>query len=179
MSDYGASRNLFGQGKAAMYIMGPWEMGLATDKNFSDDFRANVDAFKFPVLKNGKGKVNDLEAWFGGDYVISSTSKYQDLDVKYLKFYAQRFPALAWEKGAAFPAQHVDARASDTPVAKTLLTILADAKQVSGTTTIDRSTPQFSEDHLNAIRELSSGLITPEAFCAKLDASAQKASEQK
>ena len=64
-------------------------------------------------------------------------------------------------------------------VAKTLLTILADAKQVSGTTTIDRSTPQFSEDHLNAIRELSSGLITPEQFCGKLDASAQKASEQK
>ncbi len=179
VSDYGASRNLFGQGKAAMYIMGPWEMGLATDKNFSDDFRANVDAFKFPVLKNGKGKVNDLEAWFGGDYVISSTSKYQDLDLKYLKFYASRFPTLAWEKGAAFPAQHVDARASDTPVAKTLLTILADAKQVSGTTTIDRSTPQFSEDHLNAIRELSSGLITPEQFCGKLDASAQKASEQK
>ena len=119
------------------------------------------------MLKNGKGKVNDLEAWFGGDYVISSTSKHQDLDLKYLKFYASRFPALAWEKGAAFPAQKVEARASDTPVAKTLLTILADAKQVSGTTTIDRSTPQFSEDHLNAIRELSSGLITPEQFCAE------------
>jgi raffinose/stachyose/melibiose transport system substrate-binding protein len=179
VSDYGASRNLFGQGKAAMYIMGPWETGLATDTNFSDSFRANVDAFKFPVLKNGKGKIDDLEAWFGGNYVISSTSKYQALDLKYLQYYAKRFPQLAWEKGAAFPAQKVVARAADTPVAKTLLGILADAKQVSGTTTIDRSTPQFSEDHLNATRELSSGLITPEQFCAKLDASAQKASDQK
>jgi len=179
VSDYGASRNLFGQGKAAMYIMGPWETGLATDSNFSDSFRANVDAFKFPVLRNGKGKIDDLEAWFGGNYVISASSKYQDLDLKYLQYYAKRFPQLAWEKGAAFPAQKVVARAADTPVAKTLLGILADAKQVSGTTTIDRSTPQFSEDHLNATRELSSGLITPEQFCAKLDASAQKASEQK
>jgi len=179
VSDYGASRNLFGQGKAAMYIMGPWEMGLANDSNFSADFRSNVDAFKFPVLKNGKGKADDLEAWFGGNYVISASSKNQDMDLKYLKFYAQRFPQLAWDKGAAFPAQKVTARATDSVVAKTLLKILADSKQVSGTTTIDRSTPQFSEDHLNAIRELSSGLITPEQFCAKLDASAQKASEQK
>ena len=178
VSDYGASRNLFGQGKAAMYIMGPWEMGLATDSNFSDEFKANVDAFKFPVLKNGKGKVDDLEAWFGGNYVISSASKYKDLDLKYIKYYAQRFPALAWEKGAAFPAQKVSARDSDTPVAKTLLKILGDAKQTSGTTTIDRSTPQFKEDHQNFIRELSSALITPEEFCRKLDASAEKASKQ-
>ena len=179
MSDYGASRNLFGQGKAAMYIMGPWETGLATDTNFSESFRANVDAFKFPVLKNGKGKIDDLEAWFGGNYVISSTSKYQALDLKYLEYYAKRFPQLAWEKGAAFPAQKVEPRAADTPVAKTLLKILADARTTSGTTTIDRSTPQFKEDHQNFIRELTSGLITPEQFCQKLDASAQTAAEQK
>ena len=178
VSDYGASRNLFGQGKAAMYLMGPWEMGLATDQNFSDEFRANVDAFKFPVLKNGKGKADDLEAWFGGNYVINANTKYKDLALKYLKLYAERFPALAWESHAAFPAQKIEAGASDTPVAKTLLKILADAKKTSGTTTIDRSTPQFQEDHLNAIRELSSGLVTPEEFCKKLDASAEKASNQ-
>ena len=178
VSDYGASRNLFGQGKAAMYVMGPWEMGLATDTNFSEEFRANVDAFKFPVLKNGKGKIDDLEAWYGGNYVISSASKYKDLDLKYLKYYAQRFPVLAWEKHASFPAQKVTPLESDTPVAKTLLKILADAKKTSGTTTIDRSTPQFKEDHQNFIRELSSALITPEEFCRKIEASAEKASKQ-
>ena len=178
VSDYGASRNLFGQGKAAMYLMGPWEMGLATDSNFSDSFRANVDAFKFPVLKNGKGKIDDLEAWFGGNYVISAASKNQDLDLQYLEFYAKKFPAMAWEKQAAFPAQKVAARPNDTPVAKSLLRILADAKTTSGTTTIDRSTPQFKEDAQNFIRELTSGLITPEQFCQKLDASAQTAAQQ-
>ncbi len=178
VSDYGASRNLFGQGKAAMYVMGPWEMGLATDTNFSEEFRANVDAFKFPVLKNGKGKIDDLEAWYGGNYVINSGSKYKDLDLKYLKYYAQRFPVLAWEKHASFPAQKVTPLESDTPVAKTLLKILADAKATSGTTTIDRSTPQFKEDHQNFIRELSSGLVTPEEFCKKIEASAEKASKQ-
>ena len=56
VSDYGASRNLFGQGKAAMYLMGSWEMGLATDTNFSDEFRANVDAFKFPRAEERQGQ---------------------------------------------------------------------------------------------------------------------------
>ena len=178
VSDYGASRNLFGQGKAAMYLMGSWEMGLAADTNFSDEFRANVDAFKFPVLKSGKGKIDDLLAWYGGNYVISSASKYKDLDLKYLKYYAERFPGLAWEKQATFPAQKVEPRPSDSPVAKQLLRILADAKRTSGTGTLDLSTPQFKEDHQNFIRELSSGLVTPEEFCKKLDASAEKASKQ-
>jgi raffinose/stachyose/melibiose transport system substrate-binding protein len=178
VSDYGASRNLFGQGKAAMYLMGSWEMGLAADTNFSDEFRANVDAFKFPVLKGGKGKIDDLLAWYGGNYVISSASKYKDLDLKYLKYYAQRFPGLAWERQATFPAQKVEPRPSDSPVAKQLLKILADAKKTSGTGTLDLSTPQFKEDHQNFIRELSSGLVTPEEFCKKLDASAEKAWKQ-
>jgi len=178
VSDYGASRNLFGQGKAAMYLMGSWEMGLAADTNFSEEFRANVDAFKFPVLKNGKGKIDDLLAWYGGNYVISSASKYKDLDLKYLKYYAERFPGLAWEKQATFPAQKVEPRPSDSPVAKQLLRILADAKRTSGSGTLDLSTPQFKEDHQNFIRELSSGLVTPEEFCKKLDASAEKASKQ-
>jgi len=178
VSDYDASRNLFGQQKAAMYLMGGWEMGLATDANFSDEFHANVDAFKLPVLKNGKGRTDDLMAWYGGNYVISASTKYKDLAVKYLKYYAQRFPGLAWEKQVTFPAQKVSPRPEDTPVAKTLLKILADAKATSGTAGLDRSTPQFKEDHQNFIRELCSGLITPQEFCTKLDASAEKASKQ-
>jgi raffinose/stachyose/melibiose transport system substrate-binding protein len=142
VSDYTASRNLFGQGRAAMYLMGSWEMGLGSDANFSDEFKANVDAFKFPVLKSGKGKVDDVMAWFGGNYVISAATKYK-------------------------------------VVSKTLLKILADAKTTSGTASLDLSTPQFKEDHQNFIRELCSGLITPEEFCKKLDASAEKASRQK
>jgi raffinose/stachyose/melibiose transport system substrate-binding protein len=179
VSDYGASRNLFGQGKAAMYLMGSWELGLGADASFSDDFRANVDAFKFPVLKNGKGKADDLFAWFGGNYVVSAASKNKDLSLKYLKFYAERFPAYAWDTQACFPAQKVEAKPSDTQVAKTLLKIAAEAKATSGTACLDLSTAQFKDDNQNAARELCSGLITPEDFCKKLDASAEKASKQK
>jgi len=178
VSDYGASRNLFGQGKAAMYLMGSWELGLGTDKAFSQEFRDNVDAFKFPVLANGKGVVDDLMAWYGGNYVISSATKNLALDKQYLQFYAKRFPELAWEKAVTLPAQTVKPRPNDTTVAKTILKIVADAKSTSGTPALDLSTPRFKDDNENAIRELCSGLITPEAFVKKLDVSAEKAAKK-
>jgi raffinose/stachyose/melibiose transport system substrate-binding protein len=179
VSDYGASRNLFGQGKAAMYLMGSWELGLGADSNFSDEFRANVDAFKFPVYKAGKGKADQLMAWFGGNYVVSASSKNKELGLKYLQFFAQRFPGLVWESQAAFPAQKVAPREKDTPVAKTLLKIAADATATSGPASLELGTAQFKDDHQNFIRELCAGLVTPEEFCKKLDAAADKSAKAK
>jgi raffinose/stachyose/melibiose transport system substrate-binding protein len=178
VSDYGAARNLFGQGRAAMYLMGSWELGLGADKTFSDEFRANVEVFKFPLVAGGKGTTDDLFAWYGGNYVVSASSKNKELAMKYLQFYASRFPTLAWEKQATFPAQKVDARPNDTTVAKTLLKFAAEAKRISGTGSLDLSTPRFKDDIENACRELASGLISAEEFTKKVDAAAEKASKR-
>lgn len=178
VSDYGASRNLFGQGKAAMFLMGSWELGLSSDQSFSPEFRDNVDAFKFPTVAGGKGGPEDLMAWYGGNYVVSASSKHTALGVKYLEFYAKRFPVLAWEKKATFPAQKVDAQPSDSAVAKSLLKIAAAAKATSGTPSLDRATPAFKEDMQNAVRELCSSIITPEEFTKKIDAAAAKAAKK-
>jgi raffinose/stachyose/melibiose transport system substrate-binding protein len=178
VSDYGAARNLFGQGKAAMFLMGSWELGLGADKAFSAGFRSSVDAFKFPVIKNGKGTIDDLMAWYGGNYVVSATSKNLALGKQYLGFYARRFPELAWEHQTALPAQTVKPRPTDTPVAKSILRIIGDARATSGTPSLDLSTPRFKDDNENAIRELCSGLITPEVFVKKLDAAADRAAKK-
>jgi raffinose/stachyose/melibiose transport system substrate-binding protein len=178
VSDYGAARNLFGQGKAAMFLMGSWELGLGADKAFSPEFRASVDVFKFPAVKDGKGATDDLMAWYGGNYVVSAASKNLALDKQYLVFYARRFPELAWDKQATLPAQAVKPRPGDTPVARSILRIIAEARATSGTPSLDLSTPRFKDDHENAVRELCSGLITPEAFVKKLDAAAQKAARK-
>jgi raffinose/stachyose/melibiose transport system substrate-binding protein len=178
VADYRVARNLFGHGKAAMYLMGSWELGLGADKEFSDEFRANVDAFKFPTVAGGKGAIDDLMAWYGGNYVVSASSKNVALGRQYLMFYAKRFPALAWEKQATLPAQTVKARPGDTPVARSLLRIVGEAKATSGTPALDLSTPRFKDDNENAIRELCSGLITPEVFVKKLDVAAEKAAKR-
>jgi raffinose/stachyose/melibiose transport system substrate-binding protein len=178
VSDYGAARNLFGQGKAAMFLMGSWELGLGADKAFSAEFRSNVDAFKFPAVKTGKGSIDDLMAWYGGNYVVSATSKNLALGKQYLAYYARRFPELAWDKQAALPAQTVKPRPADTQVAHSILRIIGEARATSGTPSLDLSTPRFKDDNENAIRELCSGLITPEAFVKKLDAAADKAAKK-
>ena len=178
-SDYGAARNLFGQEKTAMFMMGSWELGLATDQNFSENFRKNVRAFKIPVIKDGKGDANDLFAWFGGNYVINAKAKQPQLAMDYLKLMSKRLPVLVWEKQAAFPAQKVAASEKDTDLAKDLLQIGADAKATSGPACLDLSTPAFKEDNQKFIQELLAGLTTPEEFAKKLDASAEKAAKQK
>jgi hypothetical protein len=99
------------------------------------------------------------------------------MGVKYLQYLAKRWPALAWEKQAGYPAQKVTARDSDTPLAKSLLAIGAAAKSTSGTPSLDRSTPQFKDDIQKAVGELCAGITTPEEFCKKVDAAAEKASK--
>jgi raffinose/stachyose/melibiose transport system substrate-binding protein len=174
-SDYGASRNLFGQEKAAMYLMGSWEMGLPTDKNFPESFRQSLGVMKIPALKSGKGSADDLMAWFGGNYVVSAKSKHKDLGIAYLKFYFTRFPVIAWEKQVVFPAQKVATTDKDTDVAKGLVAVINSAKVTSGTPSLDRATAAFKEDHQKLVKDLVAGVLTPEAFTKALDDSAATA----
>lgn len=177
-SDYGDSQNMFGQERAAMYMMGSWEMGLATNANFSESFRKNLDVIKFPVVKGGKGVADDTLAWFGGNYIISATSKNKALAHEYLKFLGKRYGEISWESGASFPAQKVTPRATDTAVSKKLLQIASDAKTTSGTPGLDRSDSVFKEDHQELVRQLCALMITPEEFAKALDASAERASKE-
>ncbi|MCL2128076.1 MAG: extracellular solute-binding protein [Treponema sp.] len=176
-SDYGDARNQFGQERAAMYLMGSWEMGLAVDTNFSDNFRNSLDVIKFPVITGGKGVINDTMAWYGGNYIMTK-SKNKDLAYEYMKFLAERFGNYAWEAGAFFPAQKVNARPSDTLVAKKLLQIAAEASSTSSTAGLDLSTAVFKEDHQELIRQLCAMVLTPEEFCKRLDAAAEQASKE-
>jgi len=173
-SDYGDARNQFGQERAAMYMMGAWEMSLATDENFSANFRDNLDVIKFPVIQGGKGAADDVLAWFGGNYIITN-SKNKDTAYEYLQLLGEKFGEYAWEAGAFFPAQRVAPRPDDTLVAKKLLQIAAEAKTTSGTPGLDRSTTVFKEEFQELIRQLCSMILTPEEFCRRLDAAAEQA----
>ncbi len=173
-SDYGDARNMFGQERAAMYIMGSWEMSMATDTNFSENFRSNLDVIKFPLIAGGKADVNDVLAWYGGNFIIS-TGANKDLAYDYIKFFAERFADYAWEIQACFPAQTVTPLASDTLVSMKLLQIAADARTTGGTPGLDRSDSVFKEDHQELIRQLCALMITPSDFCERLDASAARA----
>jgi len=171
-SDYDAGKNGFTQERAAMYLMGAWEMGMATDTSLSQTFRNNLDVIQIPVVAGGKGKVSDAQAWYGGNIVMSN-GKNNATAAAYLKFLAQRLGSYCWDSGAAFPAQKVAPKATDSLVAKNLLQFAGSATSTSGTVYSDSLNAVFKGDGEELARQLFSLLATPEQFCQKLDASVQ------
>lgn len=178
-SDYGDARNTFGQERAAMYMMGSWEMGLANDTNFSEKFRKNLDVMEFPVVEGGKGTATDTLGWYGGNVIVSANSKYKDLAIDYTKLVAEKFGQLSWDLQAAFPPVVVQPSENDTLVAKRLLSIAANSTTMSGTPGLDRSDNVFKEDHQELMRQLCSLMIDSKEFTTKLDASAIRAYKER
>ena len=179
-SDYGDAQNQFVQGRAAMYMMGSWEMGMATNTGFPQDFRNNLDVIKFPVVRNGRGGPDDNLIWFGGNFVVSARSPNKALALEYIKFLAQRFGGYCWEMGAGFPAQKVSPKPTDSDVSKKLLQFFGDTKSMSGKANgLDYGkTSAFKETHQELMRQLCAQIITPEVFCQRLDAAAELDSRQ-
>ena len=179
-SDYGDSQNQFVQERAAMYIMGSWEMGMAANPGFSQSFRDSLDVIKFPAVRGGKGTVDNPMVWFGGNFVVSANSKNKALALEYIKYLGEKFVGYCWEMGAGFPAQKVTPQASDSEVSKKLLQFSADAKGISGKAPgLDYGkTNAFKEEHQELMRQLFALIITPEVFCQRLDAAAEQDAKQ-
>jgi raffinose/stachyose/melibiose transport system substrate-binding protein len=175
-SDYGDAQNQFVQERAAIYMMGSWEMGMATNTGFSQNFRNNLDVIKFPTIQGGRGTADEPMVWFGGNFVVSANSRNKALAVEYIKFLAERFGRYCWESGAGFPAQRVTPAPSDSDVSKKLLQFSADAKTISGRAPgLDYGkTNVFKEEHQELIRQLCAQVISPEVFCQRLDAAAEQ-----
>ena len=179
-SDYGDAQNQFVQERAAMYMMGSWEMGMAANPSFSQSFRDNLDVIRFPVISNGLGSADDTMLWFGGNFVVSARSENKEFVIEYIKFLAERFGAYCWEMGAGFPAQKITPGEDDSYVSKKLLQFSADAATVSGKAPgLDYGkTSVFKEEFQELIRQLASMLLTPEEFTRRLDAAAERDSLQ-
>ena len=179
-SDYGDAQNQFIQERAAMYMMGSWEMGMATNPGFSQSFRNNLDVIKFPTIRGGKGGIDDAVVWFGGNFVVSANSKNKAMALEYIKFLGEKFGPYCWEMGAGFPAQIVTPGPNDSSVSKKLLQFTAETKNVSGKANgLDYGkTNAFKEEHQELIRQLCAQIITPAVFCQRLDAAAELDSRQ-
>ncbi|MBM7572967.1 ABC transporter substrate-binding protein [Aquibacillus albus] len=176
-ADYGTARNLFGQEKAAMYLMGAWEMGLATDENFPESFRENVGVINYPVTD--KSEPGDLLAYNGAGYSIAENSEHKEEAVKFLKYFysSENWPKLVWESGAGMPAQKFDLTGDESQLQKEMVDIFNSLTSASGTPILDESTPEFKETIMSLHQELFTGELTPEEFGEELDAAAQKARE--
>ncbi|MHA6482251.1 ABC transporter substrate-binding protein [Paenibacillus sp. strain BS8-2] len=171
--DYGTARNLFGQGKAAMFMMGQWEMSMPTDTNFPPEVRDNIGAFAFPANEKGKGTQAELNVWYGGGLAVSNKSKNREAAKDLIKFFFQpeNWPKFVWQNGITFPAQKYDAflTGQETPVQNDITNILKNATTFSGYLTDQLTTPSMSKEFQNLIQQLEAMKVTPEQFAESMD----------
>lgn len=174
----GAAQNLFAQGKTAFFYSGEWDMGMATNNAFSQDFRNNLRVSSFPVISGGKGKVTDLLAWNGGGYAVAAHSQNKDEAVKLMNYILtpDNWAKQGWQQGLIFPAQTFTSyfTGKETVVQKSLASILQSATSTSGTTINDSGSAQFKTDFETAIQELAAKMITPQQFVDAINASVKK-----
>lgn len=171
-ADYGTARNLFGQGQVAMYVMGNWEAGLATDENFSEEFRNNVGAISYPTT--AKGKATDVAAWFGGGYSISKNSKNQEAAVAFLKYFfaPDNWAKQLWQTGSGTPAQVFNdfLTGNESALQKQLVDMFGSMTSSSGTPFHDNGTDEFKTKVMESHQKLFGKQISAEDFLKELDA---------
>ncbi|RKP57284.1 extracellular solute-binding protein [Cohnella endophytica] len=179
--DYGAARNMFGQGKAAMYMMGEWEMGMAADENFPQEIRDNIGAFAFPTIEGGKGVTTDLAAWFGGGYAIANNSKHKAESIAFLTwmFKPENWAKGVWQNGITFPGQKYDQfmTGNETAVQKDLSQMFNTATSYSGTVAQDKFTADTQKTFYDALSQLELKKLTPEEFSNTIDGAADKSAK--
>lgn len=175
-SDYGASQNLFTQEKAAMWYMGSWEAGMATNEKLPESFRKNLGVIKYPIVEGGKGKENDLLAWNGGGYALTTASKNPEEAKKFFDYLmsANQWAKNAWDTGAAVPAQKYALTGKESEIQKQLTDILVNASSTAGVSFIDYGTPAFKDDVQNAFGKFFAGASTPEQLVNDLQTAATK-----
>ncbi len=179
--DYGAARNLFSQGQAAMFMMGEWEMGMASDLSLPEDVRENIGAFAIPAVAGGEGESSDLTAWFGGGYSVSETSAHKEKAIAFLKwmFRPDNWAKGVWQSSITFPAQkyYQFITGTETELQKELSDIYTMASSYSGTVAQDKFTTENQKIYYDSLQLLENGSLTPEQFTETIANAAKRSQE--
>lgn len=156
--------------KAAMYLMGSWDVpNFTTNEDIPQAFRDKVGFFKFPTVDGGKG---NIDSWVGGPGVglfVAENSKVKDEAKKFVQYFIQKWGEQAVTGAGVIPATKVDAANMDLPqLYKDLFAEMSKASSV--TLFADVQMPaKAAETHLNLIQALFGKAVTPQDFGRQQD----------
>jgi raffinose/stachyose/melibiose transport system substrate-binding protein len=172
-AEYASMRQLLGQEKAAMTIMGSWLPGQISTE--FPAFMPKLDYFRFPVVKDGKGVDTDIVGGTNAAFAIAKASKHPAEAIALL----QELSSLETASDVLTIAKRLPA-AKYTYDAKTVdaLTIRV-AAELDKATAVQlyydqSSTPGLANDHLDQLVGLFSNTTTPDKAAAAWEASAKK-----
>jgi raffinose/stachyose/melibiose transport system substrate-binding protein len=165
-NDEGKSEFL--NGKAAMYLMGTWELpNFTTNEEIPQEFRDNVGFFKFPTVEGGKG---DIDSWVGGPGVglfVSENSKVKAESKEFVKFFVEKWGEQSVEKAGVIPATKVDTAKIELP--QLYIDVLNDLNNASNLTLFAdvQMSASVAETHLNLIQSLFGNEVKPNDYAKK------------
>src|SRR5690606_27113449 len=110
------AKTAFINGRAAMYLMGTWELpNLIMSPGVPEEFKGNVGYFKFPLIVEGK---SDINSWVGGPGVglfVAEDSKVKEEAKQFVRYFVEKWGEVAVKDAGIMPATKVDTANTDLP----------------------------------------------------------------
>ncbi|MGG1312727.1 MULTISPECIES: extracellular solute-binding protein [Cohnella] len=169
------AKSEFLNGKAAMYLMGTWELpNFTTNEEIPKSFRDSVGFFKFPTVEGGKG---DINSWVGGPGVglfVSENSKVKEEAKKFVEYFVTKWGEQSVTGAGVIPATKVDTSTMDLP--QLYIDLFNEMNKASSITLFAdvQMKPNAAETHLNMIQALFGKAVTPEKFAQEHTAAISK-----
>ncbi|WP_169085771.1 extracellular solute-binding protein [Paenibacillus sp. PL91] len=169
------AKSEFLNSKAAMYMMGTWELpNFTTNEDIPQEFRDSVGFFKFPTVEGGKG---DINSWVGGPGVglfVSENSKVKEESKAFVQYFVEKWGEQSVTGAGVIPATKVDTSTLDLP--QLYVDLFNEMNKASSITLFADVQMQASaaETHLNLIQSLFGKAVAPEKFSEEHDAAISK-----
>ncbi|MEK3882796.1 extracellular solute-binding protein [Paenibacillus sp. PL2-23] len=164
------AKSEFLNGKAAMFLMGTWELpNFTTNEDIPQEFRDSVGFFKFPAVEGGKGNV---DSWVGGPGVglfVSENSKVKEEAKKFVEYFVMRWGEQSVTGAGVIPATKVDTSALELP--QLYIDLFTEMNKASSVTLFAdvQMKADAAETHLNQIQSLFGQASTPDSFASEHD----------
>ncbi len=172
--DIGGSRRLLYSGRAAMELMGNWEIGTIANEN--PDFSGKLGIFPFPAVEGGKGNADNVVGTLGDNY-LSIASSCPDPDAAFKLLVKLTDEASVQEKLVDNLISPVQGIKVDDPQLAQIVELVGKAPSVQ--LWYDQELPPaLAEVHKDTTQELLGLSITPEEAAATMEAAAQAQSSK-
>ncbi|ANS75074.1 ABC transporter substrate-binding protein [Paenibacillus yonginensis] len=165
----------FMDGKAAMCLMGTWEIpNFTTNPDVPQEFKDKVGFFKFPTVEGGKGDINSWVGGPGAGLFIAENSKLKEEAKKFVSYFVAKWGEQSVTDAGVIPATKVDPSSMDLP--QMYVDLLGELNKASNITLFAdvQMKPDAAQVHLNMIQALFGKAVTPEEFALKHQEAAQK-----
>lgn len=170
-TDYGSAKDLFTSGKAAMYYMGTWELGMASETKLSAEFRRNLEAMTFPLIEGESKDTSVLTKWYGGGYSIYKDSPVKQQALDFLKYFfkPENWAQMVWDNGISISTQSFKPDKNNNELMKSVYDILIKTDKYKGKYPLTKKAESFVIPSRELIKEFCMGLLSPSEYLKRMD----------